>query len=94
MSIAAKYWPLIPAAFGLISWFGGLGPASASEAASVLPSPSARLGEIGACRVVAPNFERNSGEHARPFAVRFPGGAKLRFLVAEPCDHASQPFDV
>ncbi len=94
MSIAAKYWPLIPAAFGLISWFGGLGPVSASEAASVLPSPSARLGEASACRFVSPTFERKTGDRAPQLAVKFAAGAKLRSLVAEPCGHASPPLDV
>lgn len=95
MSIALKYWPLIPAAFvGLMSWFGPLGPANAAEAASALRSPAARLGELSDCRVVSPTFEPKGREYGRPFAAKFAGGAKLQFPVANSCERARRPLDV
>ena len=74
---------------GLLIWLGAFGaPATAAEAAS------ARLGDIDACRIVAPRFEPMAPHSAPLAAVKFAGGAKLRFLVAAPCPRARPPIDV
>lgn len=74
---------------GLLIWLSAFGaPATAAEAAS------ARPGDIDACRIVAPRFEPTAPHNAPIAAVRFAGGAKLRFLVAAPCPRARPPLDV
>jgi hypothetical protein len=86
-----------PAFAGMLLWTGGFslaGPAWANEAVGALASPAARLVEANLCRVVVPTFEPVSRFRARLRSVKFPGGARLHFLVAVPCRPAAQPFDL
>ncbi len=70
---------------GLWLWSGAAArPALASETGA-LPPPAARLGEALACRILAPRFQPGGSRADRAEAASFPGGAKLRFLVAAPC---------
>ena len=87
---------LAAAAFaGFVIWFGAASaPASASEAATAIAPPNARLGEMDACRIVAPQFTPMASLRAPLDAVRFVGGAKLRFLVATPCPQVGRDFDI
>jgi hypothetical protein len=79
---------------GVWLWIGALAhPAIASEAASAIAPPAARLGAFLLCRIVSPQFQPN---HARiPLEdARFLGGAKLRSLVGAPCPRPSEPVDI
>jgi hypothetical protein len=68
---------------GLLIWSGGLNA----------PASAAGLSEIDACPIVSPRFEPIAPRRAPLEAIKFAGGARLRFLVATPCPHAIPPFD-
>jgi hypothetical protein len=68
---------------GLLIWLGGLGA----------PATAAAISDIDGCGIVSPTFEPMALRRAPLDAVRFVGGAKLRFLVAAPCPRAIPPFD-
>jgi hypothetical protein len=68
--------------------------ALASEAATAMAPPAARLGEIESCRIVAPRFQPIGHARTEIEAANFLGGAKLRPLVAAPCRRPPRPFDV
>ena len=87
---------LVSLAFaGALLWSGAIaGSASASEAATTLKPPAARLGEIDVCRILFPWYQPVRRAQAEVEAARFLGGAELRFLVAAPCKRAAAPVDV
>jgi hypothetical protein len=80
---------------GVWLWIGALAhPAAASEAASAIAPPAARLGAFLSCRVVSPQFQAKGPARIRPDDVRFLGGAQLRSLVGAPCPRRWAPVDV
>jgi hypothetical protein len=80
---------------GASLWIGALAhPALASEAASAIAPPAARLGAFLSCRIVSPQFQGHNRMRVTPEDVRFLGGAKLRSLVGAPCPHPSEPVDL
>ena len=80
---------------GVWLWIGAAArPAAASEAASAIAPPAARLGEALSCRILSPQFQANGPLRVTLEDVRFLGGAKLRSLVGAPCPRPSQPVDV
>ena len=89
MSTAGRRNTLLSSAFaGVLLWCGvAAHPASAQEAA--------RTDETRGCAVISPRYEPGPrhGSEATPDLARTPGGAKLRWLVGEPCLRAARPHD-
>ena len=80
---------------GVWLWIGAIAhPAAATEAASAIAPPAARLGAFLSCRIVSPQFQANGPAHLTPEDVRFIGGAQLRSLVGTPCPRPSEPIDI
>jgi hypothetical protein len=94
MAIERRRIPVIPAAFAgaLIFPCTFLHPASAAT----LAPPIARALEATRCATLSPRFEPPASRGPTPDAIsyRFPGGAKLRSLVGEPCPTGSTPREV
>ena len=77
---------------GVWLWMGAAArPASASEAATAIAPPAARLGEALSCRIFSLQFQANGHERITLEDARFPGGAALRSLVGAPCPRPSRP---
>ena len=92
-SLAGRFAPL--AFTGVWLWIGALAPpAAASEAASAIAPPAARLGEALACRLLSPQFEAKGDQRPVTEAARFVGGATLRSLVGAPCPRRARPVDL
>jgi hypothetical protein len=80
---------------GMWMWVGASArPAAASEAATAIAPPAARLGEVLTCRVLSPQFQADGEGRIAVEDARFLGGAELRSLVGAPCPHKAQPVDV
>ncbi len=75
---------------GMLMW-AAAAPACASQASSANPP---RVVEAPLCRVVAPTYLPVGRKREAIVSVTFPGGARLRFLVAAPCYRPARAFDV